>query len=590
MKKRIPPPRTSQRSRSQQNLHRLGSILVMATAVLILILGFVVFSVDVGYIALTKGQMQNAVDAAALAAVQELDPNLDTDEVMANARQVAKDISALHRAGDHANVSIDGNLGDVEFGRRNFDLQTGQYNYEWGPNATPFNAVKVTARRSTVFNDEGDLEEDNQLPLFFGRVLGSNGATIQTSAIATFQPRDIMLVLDYSGSMNDDSELKSIGALGQQAVEDNIYEIWEDLGSPTYGNMGFTPDWVTIPGEDIPTSVKWMTSSVEVRTTDSIDGVRLYFSNGNNQYFSSTSQTVKTYSGSGSNNGKRITKVRVKNDGEWETFDFYSNSDIRRGLGLDGVSYPYPSGSWNDYIEYARSHSSSMPWYDSSVFNAGYRRKFGMLTLINFWNKNKPKHSQSPGLWQASQQPITALKDSVDLLVDYLVSVAAEDNVGLSVYNSPSREGLLELSLGSSFATVKTTSRQRQAGHYDTLTNIGAGMRTARLELEANARPKALKMMILMTDGIANVSSTGASPAQFARDEADLAAASNIKVMTISLGAGADTNLMQQIADATGGQHFNVPGGQGVAQYEDELKQVFGEIASDRPLKLIRQP
>ena len=37
-----------------------------------------------------------------------------------------------------------------------------------------------------------------------------------------FRPRDIMLVLDFSASMNDDSELKSIDALGQDVVEAGV--------------------------------------------------------------------------------------------------------------------------------------------------------------------------------------------------------------------------------------------------------------------------------------------------------------------------------------------------------------------------------
>jgi len=44
---------------------------------------------------------------------------------------------------------------------------------------------------------------------------------------------------------------------------------------------------------------------------------------------------------------------------------------------------------------------------------------------------------------------------------------------------------------------------------------------------------------------------------------------------------------MQQIADITGGQHFNVPGGQPVADYAQELRDAFREIAADRPVTLI---
>ncbi len=580
---------TRTQNRGEKKPSRLGSILVLATGVLIMVFAFAAFSVDVGYITLTKTQLQNAVDAAALAAVMELDPNGDQTEVQARAIQAAKNIAGMHKAGDHSSVSLENNLGSVQFGRRTFNSISQKYTYVWGPEAEPYNLVKVTAHRKEIFN-QGDLVADNQLPLFFAPVIGTESASLQTSAIATFQPRDIMLVLDYSASMNDDSELTARDSLGQEAVEENIQQIWEELGSPTYGNLDFTPDWVTIPGATIPTSVKWMTNDVEVITTESIDGVVLYFANGEQQSFGPTSQTTKTYSGSDSNSGQRITSVYVKTDDTWEEFNFYSNSHIRRGLGLNDVAYPYPSGSWNDYIEYARSHSSNMPWYEQSIFASGYRRKFGMLTLIDFWNKNKPMYSETPDLWKTSQQPITALKDSVDVLLNYLSDVSAEDNVGLSVYTYPDSDGAkLEAGLGTQLNILKLKSRQRQAGHYDRYTNIGAGMHTARVEIESKARPKAFRMMILITDGQANRTSTAASPSQFALDEAYLAKASQIKIMTISLGANADTGLMQQIADITGGEHFNVPGGEGVAAYEEDLKSIFGQIASDRPLKLIHE-
>ena len=61
-----------------------------------------------------------------------------------------------------------------------------------------------------------------------------------------------------------------------------------------------------------------------------------------------------------------------------------------------------------------------------------------------------------------------------------------------------------------------------------------------------------------------------------------------IPVVTIALGAYADTALMQQVADITGGACFIVPGGQTIAQVEQQLQQVFVQVASDRPLKLVQ--
>jgi hypothetical protein len=398
-----------------------------------------------------------------------------------------------------------------------------------------------------------------------------------------------MLVLDYSASMNDDSELSAMSVFGQAAVEENIYQMWQDLGAPTYGNMGFWPDWLTFPGDG--SEVTWRSEAIDVTATDGepFTGVYLRYSTNNTQTFTGN-WTSGTFAGTGGNSGKRITQAYVRIDGEWELFDFYNKATVINALGLSGVAYPYPSGSWNNYIDYCLSHSSSMPWYDYNISAAGHRRKFGMLTLINFWNLNKPQHDETPDLWKASQQPITALKEATDLLLDYLHDVEAEDLVGLSVYTHNSSAGAkLESALTNDYALIKTISRQRQAGHYDLYTNIGAGMRMGRQALVADARPHSQRVMVLMTDGIANRTLTSASPKDFALDEADLAAAADIKIMTISLGAGADTALMQEIADRTGGKHFNVPGGGNVADYQAQLEEAFRSIAADRPLRLISE-
>ena len=45
---------------------------------------------------------------------------------------------------------------------------------------------------------------------------------------------------------------------------------------------------------------------------------------------------------------------------------------------------------------------------------------------------------------------------------------------------------------------------------------------------------------------------------------------------------------MQQIADITNGIHFNVPGGDSVVSYENDLLAVFRQIADDRPLILVK--
>jgi hypothetical protein len=70
--------------------------------------------------------------------------------------------------------------------------------------------------------------------------------------------------------------------------------------------------------------------------------------------------------------------------------------------------------------------------------------------------------------------------------------------------------------------------------------------------------------------------------------EAQLAADAKIPIVTIALGAYADTALMQQVADMTGGAAFVVPGGQPIAEVKTQLEEVFGKAAADRPLQMVQ--
>jgi AraC-like DNA-binding protein len=224
------------------------------------------------------------------------------------------------------------------------------------------------------------------------------------------------------------------------------------------------------------------------------------------------------------------------------TFDFEPhqiNNTLRTALGLDDVAYPYPSGSWNEYIDYVRSASGQNS-------NAGYRHKFGAMNLINFWLQNKPAHHQTPDLWMVSAQPITALKNSVDLFLYYMEQVDCDDRLGLAVYNSPQGEGLLESALTRDFTYVRDQTNQRQAGHYHSYTNIGAGINVAREELNARGRPAALKLIVLLTDGVANYidgSMNHTRAKEYVMEETQLAAAAGYSRFHFARAFKATTGL-----------------------------------------------
>ncbi len=255
-------------------------------------------------------------------------------------------------------------------------------------------------------------------------------------------------------------------------------------------------------------------------------------------------------------------------------------------LGLNGVAYPYPSGSWNSYINWCQSSSSQNDDY------GGYRWRFGYKSLLVYWLENHAAFNQTPDLWQVSGQPISALKNATDAFLGFIQEVDTHDRVGLAIYNGANTGGYLESGLTQDFEQLADIVEHRQAGHYHSYTNIGGGLYAARGELEDNARPNAFKMVVLMTDGIANWAHGSYSLSagrQYAIDEAQAIANLKYPIVTVSLGVGADTALMQQIADMSDqGRHYNVPGGQTGQQYYDNLVEVFREIAKDRPLKLVK--
>ena len=558
---------------------RRGSVLVFGCFLMVVLLGMIALGVDSGYMYSKKGNLQRAVDAAALAGAGGLVDGSESATRTAVEYMLRNPVRASSTAVDEDQLEQQISQFMLEH-TEGLDIEVGN----WNPDMRRLESTSGPPSAMSVSMEYQDF------PLFFASMAGRDNVTIKARSIATYQPRDIMLVLDFSASMNDDSDLGAINQLGQSSVEANIEAMWQDLDMVTYGNLNFDPDWVTIPGETIPANVTWCTDQVDVEATTTMEYVKLYFSNGSSQKFG-TSSSSGTWHGTGDNYGKRITRTKVKINGVSETFNFYSNSDIRRGLGLDNVAYPYASGDWDDFIDYCRSHSPSMPWYDYNVHAAGYRRQFGMMLLINFWNRYKPLGSETEDLWKVSAQPVTAVKDSVDVFIDFIQAVPTNDRVGLAIYNSYSGDSILERGLTDDFDDIVDTVQHRQAGHYHHYTNIGAGMQAAREELDDEARPGVFKMIVLMTDGMANWIDGGynASAArQYVLDEAQLSADRGYPVITISLGADADKDLMEDVAEITDGIHFNIPGGQLVSEYTQDLMDVFEAIAAHRPLKLVQ--
>ncbi len=563
---------------------RRGAILVLSTVLMLVLAGMVALSVDLGYVYTVRTELKRATDAAALAGAGALPEGAEVaylravDFLLRNPvanRAVLGEENRLARLTEFLETNPDA----VTFEVGHWDVVT----REFVASTDHPSAVRVVAHLRGA-------------PLFFGRIFGRQSFDLHAESIARFQPRDIVLVLDFSASMNDDSELRRISEFGEswrQHIEAEVLETWKELGAPQFGSLPRQPDYVTLVGRTPSRSceplirVKFLEyeQRVYVESTKDLSNVVVQYSDGSTQRYENLSGKTGIF-GSGA---KSIARIWVKsgcnqsNDGpgygeRFEASWTNDNTRIKQWFGLDRVPYPFPQGSWDEYINYVKS--------SSFIHGAKYRKKYGILTLVNYWLEQRPKFTETPVLWRTSVEPVHSLKQAVAVFVDHLKRVRTDDRLGLALYNSPDGTALLEQPLSADMDIVATTVFERQAGHYDRFTNIGAGLRQGWEELDARGRPNAKKVIVLMTDGWANRPTS--NPREYAIEQARIAVSKGYQILAISFGVEADAQLMEEIARIGKGQHFRIPGGISVEEYREQLISVFRQIADDHPLALVK--
>ncbi|UUO06255.1 VWA domain-containing protein [Blastopirellula sp. J2-11] len=600
---------------------RKGIFVVLAAVVMAVLFAFISFGIDTGLISLEQTRMQNAVDAAALAASQEItsavaqagDSGGDPNSISISfAKQMAVDVAAAN--GVYLNADR-----DVVFGKRTYDPGSGEWTYDWTNG--PYNVVKVEAHR-----DQPNLEApDGRVPLAFGWAVGIPSIPLVTSATSFVEARDMVVVLDFSGSMNDDSQFKAINRLGKDAVTQNLRDIFTSM-SPNVGDLPLEPTYLTVVGAaptsgcDSQVQVTFKGTEVYVQSSKDLSNVVLQFDNGNKYKYDNLNQgKTGTFQGTGYNNNRVITKAWVKSgcnssgegSGYGERFED-TNSAVKSAFGLYDVSYPYASGSWDDYINYCRN--------DNDVRSADYRNMYGGVTLANYWLAKKYNSWQTQDLWKAPHYPFHAVKNGFTLFLSFLDDLDFGDEVGVVSYDESARvEHTLDehgeyATLGGNnisedYDTLNLIQRHKQSGHYGSYTGMGYGVKEASELLTEHSRHGARPTMVVMTDGQANRYpnrwslpyewdwadytdfdgdgdadySTNDKSKQYAFYEAVQAHKLDVTIHTMSVGLDADRNLMTAIAFACGGVHIAVPGGATVAEMEQQLLDAFGQIAAKVP-------
>ncbi len=605
-------------------VNRRGVIAVQVMVFLTLLIGMAALTVDVGFIWNVRADLQRTADAAALAAAARL---ADVDDAATHAREAAEEYVGRN---DVFNSPVTLSVGNVSLGRA--ELQDGRYVFQEVNDDEFPDAVRVRVEATKQY--------------YFAQIFGKSSKRVGAEATALLVPRDIAIVADLSASHNDDSELGSY-----RDTQINIWDVWGALpggsdsvestwtpaslaGLPLDEN-GFHPQSAG-PAWGFFRNLKWGQTNINAAyqpTTDTgliklrrygggtADGwvkpeLRDYLATlqfQNNSFYSANEVNEILDTGHHGNSTRFRRQVAValglarwdsgKSGGAWANIPgaIDGNGDDRVDSWELTWLEPYfdePGDRWLDFIYWASSTGTRM-----AMANSNFRDAYGPKTFTNYLLESRWSHADTPELVMTPTQPMQAVKDSVELMVELVSSFENDDQIALDIYGYsalhqvPLVRGadLDEVSIGLDGLS------NMQAGHYDGWTNMGGGLEKGIETLTTEpARSAAHKMIVLLTDGQANINRLGQWPAgsytdqqqilqqarDYVREEAERAAGLGIRIFAVSVGAYADTDLMDEVAGIGNGEHLEATSTD-IATYQAQLEDIFVRLGGQRPVELI---
>lgn len=159
-----------------------GSVAVPTAVMVVALTGMAALGVDVAFLLEAKGELRRTADAAALAGVSGL--LLSQDEAVIRARDYAAKNEVL---GEPISPQALG----LTFGQWDFDTN------QFSAGSQPFNCLRVDIQLTENSNPAAP-------GLMFAKIFDLQKGFVSASATAALGKRDIMIVLDRSGSMDDD--------------------------------------------------------------------------------------------------------------------------------------------------------------------------------------------------------------------------------------------------------------------------------------------------------------------------------------------------------------------------------------------------
>ena len=195
----------------------------MLILIAVMLIGFMItvaFSVDVAHMHLSRTELRSATDAASKAAALELSSTQDVAQAIARGQQIA---SRNLVAGDPLQLRPS----DFSFGHSE-EQSGGRFAFNSG--GSPTNSVQVNGRRTSG-------SASGPVPLFFGNIFGVDFFEPSVDATATYVERDVVLVVDRSGSMQGQKFDDLVSAINIFVATLNATPVDERVGLASYSDQ-----------------------------------------------------------------------------------------------------------------------------------------------------------------------------------------------------------------------------------------------------------------------------------------------------------------------------------------------------------------
>lgn len=160
-------------------------MMIFVAVLIIAFLAMVAIGIEVAHIQLARTELRSATDAASKAAALALAETQDINLAIARGTSVAAENRVV-------GAPLLLSPSDFQFGSSVENAATGRF--EFSPAGRPVNGVRVVGSRTSG-------SRSGPIGLFFGGFLGTSIFEPQATATSTFINRDVVLVVDRSGSM-----------------------------------------------------------------------------------------------------------------------------------------------------------------------------------------------------------------------------------------------------------------------------------------------------------------------------------------------------------------------------------------------------